>query len=271
MKPRYSETTVGLFVTAALVLLCGSILLLGGGFESLFTKRIEYIAKFDKIDGLVAGAKVSVGGFQIGSTKAVELDQESRKIIVTISIDKKYQDWIRRDATAEMQTQGVLGDKYISIQAGTLLEPVLEPGSEIQKGASRDFSQLISGSDRLISSLSTLTASLERILSKFETNNRADTFFQGMANTSKHLASATEKLDRELDQIQIKKTIATLNEILSKINSGKGTVGALINDPALYDDLKAVVGQVNQNRIMRNVLRQTINDAKEKEAEDKKK
>ena len=38
----------------------------------------------------------------------------------------------------------------------------------------------------------------------------------------------------------------------------------MINDPGLYDDAKALVGQTNRNRIMRNLIRQTIKDNKEK-------
>ena len=55
-----------------------------------------------------------------------------------------------------------------------------------------------------------------------------------------------------------------LNSILEKIDQGQGTVGAMINDPGLYDDAKALVGQVNRNRIMRNLIRQTIKDNKDK-------
>ena len=45
-----------------------------------------------------------------------------------------------------------------------------------------------------------------------------------------------------------------------KIDRGEGTVGALINDTALYDDAKSLVSGINRNRIMRNLVRQTVRD-----------
>jgi hypothetical protein len=45
-------------------------------------------------------------------------------------------------------------------------------------------------------------------------------------------------------------------------------MGALINDPGLYDNVKALVGQANRNRILRNLVRQTLRDSETKEAKD---
>ena len=72
----------------------------------------------------------------------------------------------------------------------------------------------------------------------------------------------------KFNQLKVKSAINHLNSILEKIDQGKGSVWwRLINDPGLYDDAKALVGQVNRNRIMRNLIRQTIKDNQEK-AED---
>ena len=49
-----------------------------------------------------------------------------------------------------------------------------------------------------------------------------------------------------------------LQGVLDKIDSGNGTVGALINDPGLYDDFRALMGGANRNRVIRNLVRDTI-------------
>ena len=87
-----------------------------------------------------------------------------------------------------------------------------------------------------------------------------------MAATAKNLASASEKLDKELDQLHLKSSMTNLNAILGKINNGTGTLGALVNDPGLYDDAKALMGGVSRNRVMRNLIRQTVRESEEKAA-----
>jgi len=69
---------------------------------------------------------------------------------------------------------------------------------------------------------------------------------------------------------------ASLRSIMERVDKGEGTVGALINDPAMYDDLMALIGGAKRNRILRGVIRHTIdkNEAVDEvpvKGEDKKK
>ncbi|MBC7396788.1 MAG: hypothetical protein H7333_05030, partial [Bdellovibrionales bacterium] len=140
-------------------------------------------------------------------------------------------------------------------------------GGEVPVGTSKDLSQLFSTSEKLMQQITGTAESLDRVLTAFNRNNRSDKIFEGMAATSKNMGELSAKLNDDVNQIKIKSAINHLNSILEKIDQGKGSVGAFINDPGLYDDAKALVGQVNRNRIMRNLIRQTIKDNKEK-AED---
>lgn len=264
------ELKVGIFVLSGLVLTMIGILILGGK-ESFFNSSNSYTTHFGKVDGLVAGAKVSLSGLQIGSVKHVVFDPKSRDIQVSYTIDREYAMYIRHDSSAEIVTQGVLGDKYLSLIAGDPTQAEIKDGGEVPEGASKDLSQLFTSSEQLMSKLNTTAGNLDRILSAFNKGNRADEFFQGLATTAKNFGEVTGKFNEELNQMKLKTAVSHLNSILEKIDHGQGTVGAMINDPGLYDDAKALVGQVNRNRIMRNLIRQTIKDNKDKAEVDIKK
>jgi phospholipid/cholesterol/gamma-HCH transport system substrate-binding protein len=70
-------------------------------------------------------------------------------------------------------------------------------------------------------------------------------------------------VNRELDGMKLKASTEQLHSILEKVNNGTGTLGALVNDPGLYYDARALLGGANRNRIVRNLVRQTIKDAEE--------
>lgn len=263
------ETKVGVFVLLGLGLTLTAILVLGGK-QSFFTSVNTYYSHFTKIDGLVSGAKITLGGLQIGTVKHVDFDREARDVKVTYSIEKKYAEWVRKDSSIELVTQGVLGDKYLSLVAGTTVQPAIEDGGEVPQGTSQDFSLLVSSSEKLMQKLTTTSAEFERVLSSFNKGNRAEKFFEGIATTSKNFAELSQKLNNDVNQIKFKSAINHLDSILEKVDHGQGTLGAFINDPVLYDDAKALVGQVNRNRIVRNLIRQTIKDSKAN-VEDKKK
>lgn len=268
MKPseEKQEFKAGVFVLIGLGLTLAAILVLGGK-QSFFSSVNDYYTHFNKIDGLVSGAKVVLGGLQIGVVKEVDFDETTRDILVKYSAERKYSKWIRQDSTVEIVTQGVLGDKYLSINSGTPDQPIVKDGGTIAPGGSKDISQLFNSSEQLMTRLSATAENLTQVLEAFNKGDRANTIFQGLSVASKNLSEVSVKLNQGFDQSKVKSAVHHLNSILEKVNHGRGSVGAFINDPALYDDAKALVGQVNRNRIMRNLIRQTIKDNKE-EAED---
>jgi len=53
---------------------------------------------------------------------------------------------------------------------------------------------------------------------------------------------------------------ADLKKITAKISSGEGTIGGLINDPSVYEDLRTILGNVKRNRILRSLVRYSISN-----------
>ncbi len=263
------ELKVGLFVTIGVGLIMLAILMLGGA-NSLFTRHNTYTAHFPSVEGLITGAKVVLGGLNIGAVESVEFDTQTKNIRVELRVKRKYADLIRKDSSAEILTQGVLGDKFISLSFGSEDAAPLEPGSEITYKPTKDLAQFISKGDQLMITLNQLAGGIDRIVKQFEQGNRADTFFQGMSTTARNLGHFSAKLNEGFEVAQFNSAVRNLNEILQKVNRGNGTLGALVNDPALYDDVKSLVGGANRNRIVRNLVRKTIQDEEAKTAEPKK-
>ncbi|HOX70504.1 MAG: outer membrane lipid asymmetry maintenance protein MlaD [Dokdonella sp.] len=74
-------------------------------------------AKFSNIGQLKQRAPVKLAGVRIGSVQSIMLDQQSLSAVVTIGIDKQYQE-IPDDSAAAIFTSGLLGDQYVGIQPG---------------------------------------------------------------------------------------------------------------------------------------------------------
>lgn len=256
------ELKVGAFVLIGVALTMSAILILGGK-SNIFSSVNHYTAHFTKIDGLITGSKVAIGGIQVGTVKSVAFDGKSREILVVFTTETKYAEFVRKDSTVEIVTQGVMGDKYLSVNVGEPTSAVIEDGGDVAVGANKDLSMLFSSSERLMHQLGSTAENLDHVLSAFNRGNRSDQVFQGLSVTSKNLGEFSSKLNDD-SQFKLKSAVNHLNSILQKVDQGQGSLGAFINDPGLYDDAKALVGQVNRNRIMRNLIRQTIKENKDK-------
>ncbi len=252
---------VGLFLGSGLILIMLAVILLGGG-TSLFSRPIQYEARFTGVDGLFTGAKVVLGGLNVGRVDNVDLDPETGDIRAVLKVDPKYKDYIRSGTEAEILTQGVLGDKYVGLSIVSRENPVLQAGATIpRKPGGNDLSAVLGKSDQLMTSLNSVALTLDRVLKNFEAETTRGNLFR-------NLSQASEKLNREMDGLRLKKASQNLTSILEKVNSGTGTIGALINDPGLYDDARSLLGGANRNRIIRNLVRQTVRDGEEGVAEE---
>ena len=56
-----------------------------------------------------------------------------------------------------------------------------------------------------------------------------------------------------------------LKKITGKVQSGQGSLGAIINDPSVYEDLKDILGNVKRNRLLRELVRLSISNGEDLE------
>jgi phospholipid/cholesterol/gamma-HCH transport system substrate-binding protein len=263
------EVKVGIFVVAGLALTALAILIMGSS-ESFTTSKVRYQTHFPSVEGLVPGAKVLLGGVQVGTVQEIELDTTQHNVKVSYSVTKQNSGWVKSDSYAEIATLGMLGDKYVSIAMGGAEATTLTENSEIPYRAGKDITQFLSKGDQLIVSLNGIATNLNEVLKSLRTNNRSDHIFEGFAKTSQNMAVVTSQLKEQLEGKSLRSALKSLDEILMKVNRGNGSLGALINDPALYDDAKALVGGANRNRIVRNLVRQTIKSNETQDVKDSK-
>jgi|APCry1669191515_1035360.scaffolds.fasta_scaffold00011_40 phospholipid/cholesterol/gamma-HCH transport system substrate-binding protein len=257
-KNKQIEIKTGIFVTCGLALTMAAILLLGG--KKFFQKNIHHTTHCARVDGLISGAKVILQGLFVGTVDHISLDPLTRQIEVQFSISEEAHHWLHEGAIVEIITQGVLGDKFLSLESGAEEQPALQPNSDIPFRSSRDLNQFISQGDQLIKSAETLLASFNRLLNSFESDRRNESFFKAITTTAVQLASITTKIN-QLDIAPLQKSLEDFSLIMKKINHGTGTIGALVNESELHDNLNNLLKGANRNRIIRNLIRQTIQDS----------
>jgi phospholipid/cholesterol/gamma-HCH transport system substrate-binding protein len=54
-----------------------------------------------------------------------------------------------------------------------------------------------------------------------------------------------------------------LKKITGTIARGEGTLGAIIQDPTVYEDIKTILGNVKRNRVLRSLVRLTISNGED--------
>jgi phospholipid/cholesterol/gamma-HCH transport system substrate-binding protein len=141
MKKYTMETAVGIFV--AIGLLCVGYLTVKLGNVGFFEgDQYPVSARFNSVSGLRVGSTVQMYGIEVGQVEKLGFDKRYQQAQVEMLIRKNIK--IYEDAIASIKTEGLIGDKYVSIDPGGMGEPLKPGDSIIQTQSAVDVGDLIS-------------------------------------------------------------------------------------------------------------------------------
>lgn len=259
-KKIANNMLVGIFVAVGFVVFIFLVFNMGGG-GGIFASNYTLYAKFPEVKGLHPGSEISLSGLRIGVVKDITVSTDGTKQLITeFSISRKMKSQIRQDSNAMIRTQGMLGDKYIEISIGSASSPELESGAFIRSVEEQDF---FSKGGNLV----------EGISKQFKDGGNVDVLLANLTRLSDNLATISTDIRKNrgvLNELIYGKSGESLNRslnhlegILKKIDSGDGTLGSLVNDPTIYEDLRAMMGGAKRSSILKYFMREFIEEGSE--------
>lgn len=225
MNNAQQTARVGLFFLLGLALTWVTWETLSGG--KLFRdKGYHLIAGFESLKELKDGDEVRMAGVKIGSVESTRLGARRAEAILLINTGVV----VKSDATATIVMAGLIGTNYVSIDLGTAGAATLADNAEIRTRVTPD--------------INTIMAELGNLGQKLE--GALGSFGAAMNGDGKPGGGLFQKLDHLVTENseKITTTMTNLQEVSAKLNRGEGTLGKLINDPALHDQLLATVGDI---------------------------
>jgi phospholipid/cholesterol/gamma-HCH transport system substrate-binding protein len=226
MNTSQQSIRVGFFFLLGVALIWVTFATLSG--DNFFgDKGYKLIAGFDDLKELKAQDDVRLAGVKIGTVEITELKPAGGGAEAVLRILPTFK--IPKDAKASIVQSGLLGSDYISVSLGTAGMPTLSDGDQIDTEVVPDFNSAMK-------EIGDLGQKLDSALSSLETSlNGSDNQGGLFQNLNKLIIDNRDK---------IAATMSNLQAITNKIDQGQGTVGKLINDSDLHDQLMAAVGDI---------------------------
>jgi phospholipid/cholesterol/gamma-HCH transport system substrate-binding protein len=224
MNNAQQTARVGLFFLLGLALTWVTFVALSGG--TVFKpKGYALIAGFPSLKELKVGDDVRMAGVKVGFVESTRLANRRGEAVLRINQDVT----IQSDATASIVMAGLIGTNYIGIDLGSAGAAPLAPGTEIRTQVTPDINSIMAD-------LGNLGKKLEGAFNSFGTAINGDGKGGGIF----------QKLDRLVtdNSEKITTTMTNLQDVTTKLSRGEGTLGKLINDPKLHDELLASVDQI---------------------------
>lgn len=250
--------------------------------QSGFGKHIEYKTMLEDASGIFEKTPIKVAGINAGRIKAIQL--EGNKALITFEIIEQIK--ITPDAQLKIKSVGLLGDKFIDMNvgsqqgerlaegsmiptttgggldnlskdAGEVLKEVKEIASTIKEALRDDEGRNVI--KEIVTNINDMTASLKRITTGNE--DKINKIIDDMEAVSAQLAHETDRYQKDslmgdlakvgpiLDKVDA--AVSDLKIIVADVKEGKGTVGKLLRDDAVVDQVSQTLSSVNRlvNRI----------------------
>lgn len=274
-----NEVKIALTAILALVLLFFGLRYLKG--LSLFGTDKCYYVKTDNVSGLASACPVYANGFKVGTVNRIIFNYENGdEIVLALDLDKKFN---LPEGSFAAIVPSLMGGTTVELtlgKSGKICQPgdtifggvdggILSKAADLMPTIQNMMPKLDSilarvntllqdtALDMTVENVGAISSQLKSTTSQLNTmmasiNRELPGLMQGAKSSLKNIDDLTGNLNSAVSKVDLEKTIANIDATLAnvksvtdKLSSDKGTLGALMNDRSLYNNLNTSMQSLN--------------------------
>src|SRR6202789_2897347 len=230
MPRRY--LAVGIFIIAGVTLFALGIFLVGSSHEA-FSRHVLLYTEFADLDGITKGSKVQVAGMDAGQVTKIDVpDSPSGHCRGQMKVDESLHGLVRTDSVVTVDTEGVVGDTFLTIHSGSPNALRAKADAVLQSKPPVTMSDLLSHG---LGIMNDADATIKQVGGKL--NVALDGVNGAVGNANDLLVGLKEGrgpagmlLRDEKMAGQIRETMSNVQSTTSNLNQTSGRVNVLVAD-----------------------------------------
>lgn len=227
---------LGMFVILGLFMFMITIYFIGNN-KNLFSSTFQLKSNFKNVSGLKEGNNVRFSGINVGTVKDIEFISDS-SVVVNIVIKKEVQKYIKTDAIASIGSDGLMGDKVLTISPGTSSNKVIQDNGTIRSFKAVDMEDLMKGLNKSVDNAQIITEQLSEFSTKINKGKGA----LNKVLTDEEFASSLEKTINNLKVSSDEFVVFTTN-----MNDKNGTLSKLMTNPKYANSIEKTLDNLEKS------------------------
>ena len=272
MKFLTKEVQIALVAILGLVILFFGMKFLKG--LSMFSEGNSYVVLFDDVTGLSASSPVYVNGVKVGTVESIDCNYaQPDHIIASVGLDEQL---VLPQGTSAEIASDLLGNVRLELKLGDPLGGKMAVGDTIvgqtASGLMAKAAGMVPQIEQMLPKLDSILASVNTLLADptiAQSLHNVENITAGLTTTTQQLHLLTQSLNRQLPGIMSKadgvmanadtlthslttldiastvakvdQTMHNVEQLTARLNSNEGTLGLLMRDPGLYNNLNATM------------------------------
>jgi len=256
------KARLGIFIAVGLAIFVIAIFFIGRQ-QNLFNPVFKVTTNFQNVSGLLVGNNIRYSGINVGIVDNITIINDST-VQVDLLIRKNVQQFIKADSQAGIGSEGIIGDRVLVLTQGSINAPIVQDGQHILSKEPIETDAVMASLQTTATNAEIITFQLSQIMTNINSGEGAlgrliqdPSIAENITQTIENFKNSSEGFDETIDitkvhvfefmeklQLTVAKTeIASqqLGEIMTKINSGEGSLGALINDTTMAGNLNQTI------------------------------
>jgi phospholipid/cholesterol/gamma-HCH transport system substrate-binding protein len=218
-KNTESNWKLGMLVIVGLLLFIITIYFVGKQ-QNLFGSTFYLKSQFKNVSGLKVGNNVRFSGINIGTVDQIDLVNDS-SVVVVLLIEKDVQKYIKTDATASIGSDGLVGDKVLTISPGTLSNKIIKDNAFIKSKSAIEMEDLMKSVKISVDNAGLITAELAKFTASM---NNGDGTLSRLMN-DKTLANSLTKT-----VVNLETSTNEFSKFTTSMNNGRGALYKVVSD-----------------------------------------
>lgn len=250
---------LGLFVAGGFTLFILAVFIIGKQ-KNLFNPVFKLSTTFSNVSGLQVGNNIRFSGINVGVVDNIVIINDT-SVLVDMLIKKDVWQFIKSDCKVSLGSEGIIGDKLLIVTQGSINAPLAKEGQLIESIEPIETNAIMArldvtaaNAEKISLQLSEITFDINRgdgTLSRLikdpvlgenfnQTIANLNTFSKGLTGADKIMGSL------KVTAVNVETMSKQLTSIMDKINKGEGTLGKLIYDSSIADDLSQTIANLKK-------------------------
>lgn len=227
---------LGLFVAIGIILVVSAVYYVGKQ-KNLFGSTFRVKVMFKTVSGLKVGNNVRFSGINIGTVDNIQLVSDTA-VKVEMVIRKSVQPFIKSDATANIGSDGLMGDKVLVISPGTSSNEPIKDNAFLVSHPAVEMEQIMTSLKTTADNAGVITNQLALFTSKMNNGKGALNQLIGDEGFSNNLKNTLVHLDKSTGEFA---------KFTEKMNNGKGALSKLVSDEKFANTLDSTMANLKSS------------------------